>query len=147
MATDLFNSLTRRLTNTVTRRCSLGALGLLGMANMALPDEATARKKRKKKKKNRKKNKGQATTTPAPTTTSTTTLAPGTCGAAGEFCGDENTTCLCTYNATDIEEVRCVAFLGFSQAGCLDDSACTDGKVCGLDANQENTACFALCPL
>ncbi len=146
MATDPFNSLRIRLSNTVTRRGSLGVLGLFSMANLALPDEATARKKRKRKKKNKKK--AGKTTTPAPTTTGTTTRAPGTCGAAGSICGTEQTPCICAYNVTDLEQVRCVSLVGFDPLDeCIDDSECTDGKVCGMDQYQQNPICISLCEL
>jgi hypothetical protein len=146
MATDPFDSLRVRLTNGVTRRGSLGVLGLLSMANIALPDEATARKKRKKKKKNRKK--GQTSTTPAPTTTSTTTRAPGVCGAAGNNCGTAQTPCICAASPTDIELVRCVSLEDLVLDLCEQDSDCTGGKVCILDPVGQTTAiCVAPCNL
>lgn len=143
MATDLFNSLTLRLTNAVTRRRSLGVLGLIGMATLPLPDEATAKKKRKKK-----KNKGKGATTPAPTTTSTTTLAPGTCGAAGSNCGTVQTPCICAASPTDLEQVRCVSLENLSLVECDSDADCTNGKICALDPNSQTVAiCVSPCEL
>ncbi|MDQ2653777.1 MAG: hypothetical protein M3Z20_12140 [Chloroflexota bacterium] len=145
METDPFDSLRVRLANAVTRRRSLGILGLLGMATMALPDEATARKKRKKKKKNRKKNKGQTSTTPAPTTASTTTRAPGTCGAAGSFCGTEQTPCICAASSTD---VRCVSLEDLELDLCEHHSDCTGGKICILEPFDQTTLfCLSPCHL
>lgn len=146
MATDPFDSLRVRLSDHVIRRRGLGVLGLLGMANLALPGETTAKKKRKKKKKKNGK-KGQTTTTPAPTTTGTTTTAPGTCGAAGTSCGNAQTTCICAATPTSLENVRCISLVGFEIVDCLDDDDCTDGKVCVIDVNQEHSACVALCAL
>lgn len=146
MATDPFDSLRVRLTQHVAHRRSLGVLGLLGMANLALFDEAMAKKKRKRKKKNKKK-KGQ-TTTSASTTTSTTTREPGTCGAAGSNCGTAQTTCICGASPTDLENVRCVSLQNLVLDECLNDSECSDGKICILDPATQTTAiCLALCTL
>jgi hypothetical protein len=148
MATDPFDSLRVRLTNTVTRRGSLGVLGLLGMTNIPLPDAAMAKKKRKKKKDKKKGNKKGQTTMPVPTTTGTTTRAPGTCGAAGSNCGTAQTACICGASPTDLENVRCVSLEDLVLDPCEQDTDCTGGKICILDPVGQTTAiCVAPCTL
>ena len=147
MATDPFDSLRTRLTTHITRRRGLGVLGLLGMANMALPGDTTAKKKHRKRKKRKKSKKKSQTTTPTPATASATTRAPGTCGAHGSNCGTAETPCVCLSTAADVENVRCVSLVGLTLGECSADSDCTGGKVCVSDLYHVDTACLALCPL
>jgi hypothetical protein len=147
MATDPFDSLRLRLANQVAHRRSLGVLGLLGMANAALPDEIDAKKKRKRNKKRKNKKKRKDNTTSASTTPSSTTLAPGTCGAEGSSCGTAETICICLASPTDLDDVRCVSFAGFDPNMCLDDSACAGGKICRIDPYHEVSSCLSPCAL
>jgi hypothetical protein len=119
-------------------------LGLLGLATVASPSEASAKKKRKKKKKKKK----EKTTTSAPTTSTTTTRAPGTCGAAGSNCGTAQTPCICGASPTDLEHVRCVSLENLSLDECESDAGCTNGKICILDPNSQAVAiCVLPCEL
>ncbi len=54
MESDRFDELTARLTTGLSRRRSVGMLGLLGLGGAVAPD-AAAKKKKRNEKKNRKK--------------------------------------------------------------------------------------------
>lgn len=67
-----FDALVSRLSTNLTRRHSLGVLGVVGASAAGLVSEADAKKKKKKKNKGKKK----PTTTQAPTTQPPTTAPP-----------------------------------------------------------------------
>ena len=85
MESDRFDELTARLTTGLSRRRSVGMLGLLGLGGAVAPDAAAKKKKRKKKHK-------QGTTTPAPVCTpacGNRTCGDNGCGGScGECTGD-----------------------------------------------------------
>lgn len=85
MESDRFDQLTARLAAPLSRRRSVGLLGLLGLGSTVAHDETDAKKKKKKKKKGNKTKK--PTTTPTPPCTPQ--CGPGTCGddGCGGSCG------------------------------------------------------------
>lgn len=145
MESTQFDDLIRRLSEQVTRRRSLGLLGMLGTAGLSTTDEALARKKKKKKRKGKGKGKGAKTTTPQPS--STTTATPDICAAGpGVWCNAEKT-CACSIGVQVTDPLRCLEFDDIATAkACDDDADCPTGQACGRPSGAPgSTFCGVLC--
>lgn len=138
MDAEQFDALVSRLSSQLTRRRSLGVMGVLGAAGAGLVDEADAKKKKKKKKK--RPTTTQAPGTQPPTTRTPTTQPPTT--PPGPTCtdgvknGDESDvdcggTCpRCATSKICRRDGDCLS--GFCSGGrCL---PCTGDGQCGVEA-------------
>jgi hypothetical protein len=112
---DQFDALAERLSAHLTRRRSLGVLGLLGLAGAVSRDDASGKRKKKKKKGKGGKKKPKPTT-PQPPTTQPPTTQPPTCGSCGA--------------CRECQQGACVAV--------ADGTSCGAGNVC------DSGACRAL---
>ncbi|MDQ2654603.1 MAG: hypothetical protein M3Z20_16345 [Chloroflexota bacterium] len=148
MESTQFDDLIRRLSEQVTRRRSLGLLGVLGATGLSAADEALAKGKKKKRKgkgKGKGNGKGGKTTTPQPA--SPTTAAPDICAAGlGTWCNPEQT-CACSFGARNGDPLRCLEYDNVDTAtACDDDADCPVGQACGIPVGDPGSMlCGVLC--
>lgn len=134
----LFDTLTRRFTDQVTRRHSLGLLGALGVAGATLNEDAAAKKKKKKSKK-KNKNKSPTCSDGVKNGSETGVDCGGSCQpcANGQTCasGNDCASAICTSGV-------CTACTGACPANCLFCiSLAGGGTQCA--GNSGNWGCLA----
>lgn len=128
MDADQFDALATRLTTALTRRRSLATFGAIGLATVALAEEADAKKKKKKRRK-------QTTTSTTPAPTCSDGIRNGS--ETGVDCGGSCLRCAtgqpCQV-AADCASARCAGGLC---ATCAADADCaTSGAECRCDTGS-----------